>query len=340
MKLTGENIRILIFNENETETTEICAALAKSDILFDIEITRKQQDFVKKLLRQEPDIIIAKPQQKYPALDIYDDARKAAPFVYFILDSATFSQEEMKGFMLRGIDYFLTACNYDILHFLVLQGFNKKHLERSVHESKRSLQEINERLRSVFNNDQSGVIFIGFKNEIIDFNAAALDVLDLKSSKALLGTNITRYIDNSDIKKFRAAHAAAFRGKKSNEEFTLSISKKTKKQASINFVPVKNEDGVTTSVILICKDVTETYLFRQQFRMSEERFMALANNAPVGIYYNNPDGKCVFVNKQWLEYSGLTFRESLGKGWINALHPDDRAEMKNNSFEKRILYKS
>ncbi|MEO8088659.1 MAG: PAS domain S-box protein [Bacteroidota bacterium] len=339
MKISGENIRILIFNENETETTQICAALAKSDFTFDIEISRKQQDFVK-LIRQEPDIIIAKPpNNKYTALDIYDDSRKAAPFVYFILVSSSFSEEETKGFMLTGIDYFLTPGNYDTLQFLVIQGFNKKHLERSFHDAKRALQEGNQRLRSVFNNDQNAVVFIGFKNEIIDFNPAALEVLEIKNLESLLGNNITRYIDDADLKKFRTAHAAAFRGKKCLEEFTLNISKKVKKQASINFVPVKNEDGVTTSVILICKDVTETFLFRQQFKMSEDRFMALANNAPVGIYYNNPDGKCVFVNKQWMEYSGLTFRESIGKGWINALHPEDRAEMESNSFENRLEMK-
>lgn len=240
--------------------------------------------------------------------------------------------------MLSGIDYFLTIGNYDILPFIVINGFNKRHLKKSFHESKRMLSETNQQLRSIFNNDQNAVLIIGFKNEVIDFNPAAKELLGIKNSENFKGTDLIKYIDKAEIKKFRTAHATSFRGKKNTGEFTLNISKAIKKQVTINFVPIKNEDGVPASVILICKDVTEVYLFRQKFRLSEERFMALANNAPIGVYYNNLDGKCVFVNKKWSKYTGLSFRESLGKGWLKSIHPDDKERLKEYSFENRKKY--
>ena len=200
------------------------------------------------------------------------------------------------------------------------------------------LGESNQRLRSIFNNDQNAVLIIGFKNEVIDFNPAAQELLGIKNSETIAGSDIIKYIDKAEIKKFRTAHATSFRGKKNKDEFTLNISKTIKKQVTINFVPIKNEDGVPASVILICKDVTETYLFRQKFKLSEERFMALANNAPIGVYYNNRDGKCLFVNKKWTEYTGLSFRESLGKGWLKCVYKEDREQLMEHSFENRNKY--
>lgn len=337
MKNSNRDIRILIINENKSDVTLIQAALAKSDLSFDIEIAGKQNEFIKKLIKFEPDVIIAKASEhKYSSLDIYDDARKAVPFSFFILETSKIGKEETNGLMLSGIDYFLQDGNYDILPFIVINGFNKKHLKESFHESKRILNESNQRLRSIFNNDQNAVLIIGFKNEIIDFNPAALKEFGINNSGAFNGQDFTKYVDKSDIKKFRMAHASAFRGRKSSDEFTLSLSKTIKKQASINFVPIKNEDGVPSSVILICKDITDAFLFRQKFRLSEERFMALADNAPIGIYYNNPDGRCVFVNKKWTEYTGLTVRESLGKGWMKSIHPDDKVRLKEYSLENNV----
>ena len=36
-----------------------------------------------------------------------------------------------------------------------------------------------------------------------------------------------------------------------------------------------------------------------------------------------PDGRAEYVGKQWLEYTGLTFEQTLDAGWIEAVHPDD-----------------
>jgi PAS domain S-box-containing protein len=49
-----------------------------------------------------------------------------------------------------------------------------------------------------------------------------------------------------------------------------------------------------------------------------------ARTFPVGIFRADMQGRCVGVNPRWCELSGLTEGESLGYGWIRAVHPDDR----------------
>ncbi len=57
---------------------------------------------------------------------------------------------------------------------------------------------------------------------------------------------------------------------------------------------------------------------------SEERFRTLSATAPVGIFQTNADGICLYTNTRWQEMSGLSFEDSLGQGWLAAVHPDDR----------------
>src|SRR5262245_20904536 len=37
-----------------------------------------------------------------------------------------------------------------------------------------------------------------------------------------------------------------------------------------------------------------------------------------------PDGQAEFLNRRWLDYTGLTSGKAAGSGWVEAIHPDDR----------------
>lgn len=47
--------------------------------------------------------------------------------------------------------------------------------------------------------------------------------------------------------------------------------------------------------------------------------------APVMLRITDTDGRCVYFNKQWYDYTGHAPDTGLGCGWLEALHPDDRA---------------
>ena len=56
---------------------------------------------------------------------------------------------------------------------------------------------------------------------------------------------------------------------------------------------------------------------------SEERFRAISDNAPALIWVDNVDRKCIWLNRQWLEFVGRPMEAELGDGWSTNLHPDD-----------------
>jgi len=57
---------------------------------------------------------------------------------------------------------------------------------------------------------------------------------------------------------------------------------------------------------------------------SEERFRAVADNAPVLIWLAGPDKLCTWVNRHWLEFVGLPGGTDISGVWRNHLHPEDR----------------
>jgi PAS domain S-box-containing protein len=58
---------------------------------------------------------------------------------------------------------------------------------------------------------------------------------------------------------------------------------------------------------------------------SERRYRNLAQAIPHVVWTADVDGKIDFISGRWTEATGLGEHESLGRGWLGALHPDDRA---------------
>ena len=57
---------------------------------------------------------------------------------------------------------------------------------------------------------------------------------------------------------------------------------------------------------------------------SEKRFKATADATPVLIWMTGEDQGCTFFNKAWLEFTGRSMEQELGRGWREGVHPDDR----------------
>jgi diguanylate cyclase (GGDEF)-like protein/PAS domain S-box-containing protein len=51
--------------------------------------------------------------------------------------------------------------------------------------------------------------------------------------------------------------------------------------------------------------------------------------APVGIFRTDAEGRCLFVNDRWCEFAGIPAEQSLGFGWVQSIHPEDRDRVVN-----------
>jgi PAS domain S-box-containing protein len=78
---------------------------------------------------------------------------------------------------------------------------------------------------------------------------------------------------------------------------------------------------------MVLGDITARKLAEESLLAGAEKFRTLAELAPVGIYLTDPAGNCEYANPAWCKMAGMTQAEALGQGWINGLHPEDRARI-------------
>ncbi|NMO13535.1 PAS domain S-box protein [Pyxidicoccus fallax] len=106
------------------------------------------------------------------------------------------------------------------------------------------------------------------------------------------------------------------------------------------FVPISNAwfesraSPCATGLILFIKDVTERRRAAQELKDREERlresetlFRKLADSAPVMLWMTDARVSCVWHNRRWYDFTGQTEAEALGLGWLDAIHPEDRAKV-------------
>jgi PAS domain S-box-containing protein len=84
------------------------------------------------------------------------------------------------------------------------------------------------------------------------------------------------------------------------------------------------ENGKVVRIAGNIMDITENKRAEEKLRASETRFRTLTELLPVGVYLTDKTGSCQFANNKWLQIAGLTFEETQGDGWGQALHPEDR----------------
>ncbi|HEX2833921.1 MAG TPA: CheR family methyltransferase [Thermoanaerobaculia bacterium] len=89
--------------------------------------------------------------------------------------------------------------------------------------------------------------------------------------------------------------------------------------------------GEVRGFLKIGQDVTERRRTEMALRDSEGRLQTIADLVPDLLWSHDVAGEADWYNQRWLEYPGQTFEKAGGRGWLTAIHPEDR-EMSRVSF--------
>jgi len=108
-------------------------------------------------------------------------------------------------------------------------------------------------------------------------------------------------------------------------------------------IPQKDDNG---NIILWIGTITNIHhqkTIEDSLRTSEDYFRQVSDQVPFMIWKVDEKGMANYVNKTWIDFTGLSFEESLGRNWMQALHPEDKEQEVANfvvSFEKQTDYSS
>lgn len=87
--------------------------------------------------------------------------------------------------------------------------------------------------------------------------------------------------------------------------------------------PRYSPDGTFLGYSGSCTDITERRLAEEELRASEARLRELAALVPQIIWVADANGSVEYVNERWIEYTGRDLQQSLGRGTLSIIHPDD-----------------
>jgi PAS domain S-box-containing protein len=89
-------------------------------------------------------------------------------------------------------------------------------------------------------------------------------------------------------------------------------------------IPIADECGQVTRWFGTATDIQDRKQAEAALRASEELFRNLADNAPFMVWVTDPTGYCTYLSQSWYDFTGETEASSLGFGWLNVTHPEDR----------------
>ncbi len=86
--------------------------------------------------------------------------------------------------------------------------------------------------------------------------------------------------------------------------------------------------GDPIAVGAVMRDLRPELAAKQALADSEQLLRNITSAAPTALWMSDEEGRVTYNNQTWLDWTGRTFDENLGWGWLESVHPDDRNKVK------------
>ncbi|HEU4622384.1 MAG TPA: PAS domain S-box protein [Burkholderiaceae bacterium] len=196
------------------------------------------------------------------------------------------------------------------------------------HRANASLRESEERFRSFFTQTAAGIVQTDLAGRLIRVNRRFCDILE-RSEDSLLRLRIQDITHPGDLDASNARVASLMREESESSFLEIRYLRADGEPlwADVGISAIRDAQGHVRSIVCIVLDASERRRAEAALRESEERYRVLTEVSPQVVWMADPQGRVVYVNRIWLEYSGLTMERTLGTGWRDVVHPDHRDRM-------------
>lgn len=121
----------------------------------------------------------------------------------------------------------------------------------------------------------------------------------------------------------RILHGDQLRGEPADDLWMTSLDGR-RMRLSASGSALRDAEGRSLGALIIYRDVTAQRELEAQRQESEARFRRLADTVPALVWMADAAHRCVYVNERWRAFTGRPLDATLGAGWLDDLHPDDR----------------
>ena len=203
-------------------------------------------------------------------------------------------------------------------------------------DAQRSLRESQERF-SRFMQHLPGLAWIkDNQGRYVYANEVAQRVFG-KTTTELYGKTDDEVFTDEVASRFRANDEAALAGAGVQVVESLEHDDGEVHHSLVSKFPIPAVEKNRSMVGGIAIDITDRKRAEEALRESEQRFRLMADAAPVLIWVSDEQKRGIYFNETWLKFTGRTLEQELGFGWMEGIHPDDRARAEatcRDAFER------
>ncbi|MEX2220749.1 MAG: ATP-binding protein [Candidatus Rokuibacteriota bacterium] len=200
---------------------------------------------------------------------------------------------------------------------LVAAGHARELAERAVRDREAQLS-------AIVNQATAGIAQTDLDGRFVLMNRRYCDLVG-RSTGELLGLALPDVVHPGD----RARAAATLRALTPDEPELTAETRYLHPDGSVRWVDASlslvRDAGEPRSIAVVALDATGRRVAEDAMWASDARFRLMADAAPVLVWMAEPDTRRTWFNSQWLAFVGRPLEQETGTGWLESVHPDDRA---------------
>jgi PAS domain S-box-containing protein len=137
-----------------------------------------------------------------------------------------------------------------------------------------------------------------------------------------------------DLKRGRTMdHYEARRVRKDGREICVSLT----------VSPIRDESGAVVGGSSVARDITGQKRAQEALRFNEERYRSLVAATTQTVWTTDARGDVVADSPQWRAFTGQSFEQIKGRGWMDAVDPRDRERAGvewSNAVQRASIYQA
>ena len=253
---------------------------------------------------------------------LFPYVNEQARFVFFIIE----------GLLLTGIGHWHRLSKLRAhesvrrQQMLEQEIVDRRELEESVARSQRALQSQLAEIEGIYAAAPVGLCFLDRDLRFVRINQRLAEIHGIPV-EAHVGRTVQEAIPEIGLAIIPQLRRVIASGEPILEKEISGVmpdDSRAERVLLASFFPVKQSDGFVSGVNVAVQEITEQKRFEVVLRESEEKYRLLAEVSPLVIWTAAPDGTLTYASQHWLDYSGLTLKDTQGQGWASVLHPEDR----------------
>lgn len=192
-----------------------------------------------------------------------------------------------------------------------------------------SIQFQREQLAAIVESSQDAIISKSIEGVIISWNAAATRLFGYTSSEAV-GRHIYLIIPPDRRDEERSILERLRRGERIEHYETVRQRKDgTCVEISLSISPLRDVSGRVVGASKIARDISGRKAAERVLRESEARYRSLVEASGAIVFNADAQARWLVPHPAWEAYTGQLCEQSRGRGWIEAIHPEDRRRVQD-----------